>query len=285
MSFTFNFPDPENSENAVQEEKQEKEDEGDEIDHVEQFREIFTSEAVQATDLPTFSYEMSDCVCIKCVDSQAVETRLCDEQRFTCGVTAAANQHSDLIPNVYEGGLKVWECALDLAEYLCKSTVHFKNKNVLELGCGAGIPAILALLNGASSVHFQDYNYEVIESYTIPNVMLNVPEKNTCTCRYFSGDWDSFRNHMSNQNIQYDVILSAETIYKPENYKKLTAIFEHFLSQDGEIYVAAKSNYFGVGGGTRDFESFVLKAGKFNVETCHTVETGVPREIMKLTRR
>jgi hypothetical protein len=40
-------------------------------------------------------------------------------------------------------------------------------------------------------------------------------------------------------------------------------------------YVAAKSNYFGVGGGTRDFESFVLKGGKFNVETCHTVETGV----------
>ncbi|XP_053373992.1 histidine protein methyltransferase 1 homolog [Mercenaria mercenaria] len=131
---------------------------------------------------------------------------------------------------------------------------------------------------------FKSMNYEVIENYTIPNVMLNLTDECTCTCRYFSGDWDRFREHMSNQNIQYNTILSAETIYKPENYKKLTAIFENFLSPDGEIYIAAKSNYFGVGGGTRDFESFVHELGGFTIETCCTIEAGVPREIMKLTR-
>lgn len=29
-----------------------------------------------------------------------------------------ADDPSDLIPSVYEGGLKTWECSLDLAGYL-----------------------------------------------------------------------------------------------------------------------------------------------------------------------
>ena len=50
--------------------------------------------------------------------------------------------HSDLIPGVYEGGLKVWECAFDLVVYLANSDIHFSGKSVIELGCGAGLPAI-----------------------------------------------------------------------------------------------------------------------------------------------
>ena len=62
--------------------------------------------------------------------------------------------HSDLIPGVYEGGLKVWECALDLVEYLAESDIDFSGMRVLELGCGAGLPAIFALIRGAREVHF-----------------------------------------------------------------------------------------------------------------------------------
>lgn len=31
------------------------------------------------------------------------------------------NSPSDLVPGVYEGGLKTWECSLDLAAYLCEA--------------------------------------------------------------------------------------------------------------------------------------------------------------------
>lgn len=61
------------------------------------------------------------------------------------------------------GGAKVWECTETVADYLTrlnetKSLVsEFKDANVLDLGCGAGILGILALQNGAAKVVFQDY--------------------------------------------------------------------------------------------------------------------------------
>ncbi len=55
------------------------------------------------------------------------------------------------------GGMKIWECTLDLLEYLEKENVKFQGLNVLDLGCGAGLLGIYALSRGASSVHFQDY--------------------------------------------------------------------------------------------------------------------------------
>ncbi|XP_068183897.1 histidine protein methyltransferase 1 homolog [Antennarius striatus] len=84
-----------------------------------------------------------------------------------------AEKKSDLIPGVYEGGLKVWECTYDLLELIEKAGETFGGKAVLDLGCGAGLLGILALKRGARLVHFQDYNSTVIEQLTVPNVMLN----------------------------------------------------------------------------------------------------------------
>lgn len=63
---------------------------------------------------------------------------------------------SDLIPKVYEGGFKVWECTQDLADFLVDKS-EFEGKRVCDLGCSAGILGILSLENGALSVDFQDY--------------------------------------------------------------------------------------------------------------------------------
>jgi hypothetical protein len=77
---------------------------------------------------------------------------------------------TDLIPGVYEGGLKVWECSLDLCQYLlsiieeisrenndgtsCSSHVIIKDAisrsiqsggSALEIGCGHGLPGCLIL--------------------------------------------------------------------------------------------------------------------------------------------
>lgn len=38
--------------------------------------------------------------------------------------TIFALSTDDIIPNVYEGGFKTWECSLDLAEYLLKVLYH-----------------------------------------------------------------------------------------------------------------------------------------------------------------
>jgi len=86
-------------------------------------------------------------------------------------------QNTDLVAGVYEGGFKLWECAIDLVNYLIEGKVietltQLKQQQsqsqqqsqqkqqpllrVLEVGCGHGIPAIYCLKRGAH-VQFQDY--------------------------------------------------------------------------------------------------------------------------------
>ena len=54
---------------------------------------------------------------------------------------------SDLVPGIYEGGFKLWECCIDLVKFLNeqKERVPLKGKRVMELGCGHGFPGIFAL--------------------------------------------------------------------------------------------------------------------------------------------
>ena len=73
-------------------------------------------------------------------------------------------------------------------------------------------------------------NHEVVNYITIPNVKLNCDvgdlEK---PCRYFSGDWGSLHDLLD----RYDTLLTSETIYNPDNYSKLLALFDRVLKPNG----------------------------------------------------
>jgi hypothetical protein len=93
---------------------------------------------------------------------------------------------TDLVPGVYEGGLKVWECSMDLCRYLHDHTkgIALRGQHVLELGCGHGLPACWILKQALHQNHgnldmdcfvvFSDYNEFVLRDVTIHNVMLNI---------------------------------------------------------------------------------------------------------------
>ncbi|XP_026761795.2 histidine protein methyltransferase 1 homolog [Galleria mellonella] len=202
------------------------------------------------------------------------------------GTELAESNHSDLITGKYEGGLKIWEGTTDLIEYLIESVNknQWKEANVLDLGCGAGILGIYSLLNGAYTT-FQDYNKEVIKYVTIPNVLLNLEDDSEMCitrCKFYCGDWSSFNKKLDNSK-PYDIILTSETIYNEENYDKLIEIFLQRLSKNGSAYVAAKTCYFGVGGGTRQFEKRIEKCGSLKSEVCWKSTGGIQREILKIT--
>ncbi|RZB40680.1 histidine protein methyltransferase 1 -like, partial [Asbolus verrucosus] len=101
----------------------------------------------------------------------------------------AEHSHSDLITAVYEGGLKVWECTYDLLNFINDNDIDLSNKKVLDLGCGVGIIGIFSCLKGTTTF-FQDYNSEVINQVTIPNILLNNIELDKCA--FYCGDWKSF---------------------------------------------------------------------------------------------
>ncbi|XP_035908733.1 histidine protein methyltransferase 1 homolog isoform X2 [Anopheles stephensi] len=217
------------------------------------------------------------------------------DETFTDDIVTAESDHSDLVPNRYEGGLKVWECTYDLGQFLATSDerkAELHGKKVLDLGCGAGILGIEALLFGSSCVHFQDYNKDVLTKLTMVNYDLNCRTTNeteaeakeppTAQVKFFSGDWGSFTDQYQHK---YDLILTSETIYSTDNYTKLLELFDRKLEPEGVVYLAAKTYYFGVGGGVRLFEQAIDTDGRFQHKVVWKCETGVKREIVRMTRK
>lgn len=192
------------------------------------------------------------------------------------------NENLDLVPTVYEGGMKVWECSLDLAEYVESHLRITEDNTVLELGCGAGLPGLIACIRGAA-VHFQDYNRQVLELVTIPNAFDNINEKVYAKCRFMAGDWSTVLDHL--EECRYDIILTSETIYNTEGYQNLIKIFKRSLKNDGIVLVAAKTCYFGLGGGTRQFEASLEADGTFESRVVFVTDSGVQREILELRRK
>lgn len=125
---------------------------------------------------------------------------------------------SDLVPGVYEGGLKTWECSLDLVNYLdgledgfTERDIH--GKCVLEIGCGTAVPSLYLLQrlfssavfpNGETQLHLQDYNASVLQFISFPNVLLTW---------YMSASAAPFREsqHKNLQMPQANSVLDSST--------------------------------------------------------------------------
>jgi len=181
----------------------------------------------------------------------------------------------------------------------------------LNLGMGKGnIEAILgygerdksACIAGLTIVL---QNEEVINYVTIPNTLLNYQDEMASRCRFFSGDWDSFKeviigpvsqpstkdNDSVESNSQldeksYDLILSSETIYNLDYFPKFLRTIKSCLRRDGGcLYLAAKTFYFGVGGGTRVFLNMVNEDDFLEGSVVHVIKPGVQREIIKVQCR
>ncbi|CAI4039656.1 hypothetical protein SMKI_09G0630 [Saccharomyces mikatae IFO 1815] len=88
----------------------------------------------------------------------------------------------DLRKNIYEGGLKSWECSFDLVDLLSEKVDRTSNNidAVVEIGCGTALPSEFlfksALLRNDKSENLKfvltDYNASVLRLVTIPNLII-----------------------------------------------------------------------------------------------------------------
>ncbi|KAL9647896.1 hypothetical protein ABK040_008168 [Willaertia magna] len=175
--------------------------------------------------------------------------------------------NTDIVRNEYEGGFKLWECAEDLLHYFIDNNNfiinYIENKRILELGCGHGLPGIFCLLYGkASMCAFQDYNEEVIEGLTIPNVIIN-NEGLLSKSKFYVGDWGNMSNDYNDEG--FDLILMSDTIYSIESYPKIYNVIKKTLKKGGSVLMGAKSYYFGCGGSTKQFEEYIKQQEGSNV--------------------
>ncbi|KAI9831390.1 MAG: hypothetical protein M1826_003563 [Phylliscum demangeonii] len=103
------------------------------------------------------------------------------------GLVASMLGNNDIQKQMYEGGLKSWECSLDLVACLENDIDTFfpvmgkddVRKQVYEIGCGTALPSLClfqhALKDCYKAVSFTllDYNFDVLRLVTLPNLFLN----------------------------------------------------------------------------------------------------------------
>jgi protein-histidine N-methyltransferase len=78
-----------------------------------------------------------------------VRVQLMAEDDGTRENVLAGLEATDLQTNIYEGGYKTWECALDLVKFLLDRGPRkdlddlVRVQHVVELGCGSAVPSLL----------------------------------------------------------------------------------------------------------------------------------------------
>lgn len=164
-------------------------------------------------------------------------------------------------------------------------------QTVCDIGCGAGVLGILGLRQNASEVHFLDYNREVLQCFTLPNILNNLLTVSSTDdqlldlvsnrSKFYPGDWQAVDKELS--NMKYDLMLTSETIYSKENYPKLLDLIKGHLKPGGVCLLAAKVYYFGLTGGCFEFIEFVEKDAALEISEVETIEASLQRKILKLT--
>lgn len=214
-------------------------------------------------------------------------------------------KNRDLTPGQYEGGIKVWECSLDLCKFLpgYVGWYDLSGLKVLELGCGHGLPGLYFLLRNAK-VLFQDFNTEILDKITkeyIEQVKEKYKRDLLPNAGFLSGDWKDFGTKLevgdvdctSNEtkevfiSSKFDIIVSADTIYNMTNYDSFYQIIKERLNNPGICFICSKKYYFGVGGGTSQFIDFVKEKGDFEIKIAKEFNDGMSniRQILEIKNK
>ena len=193
-------------------------------------------------------------------------------------------ENTDLISGKYEGGIKIWECDEDLLEFLPSVYNNdWKDKIILDMGCGHGIPGIYLLLKGIKEICFQDFNKEVLEQITsnyITQLKSDYGIDFENKINYVYGDWEDFK-----YNKKFNIIISGDTLYNNENYEKIYNLLKNYLNKDGIAYFASKRFYYGVGGSSSEFKQFIIDRNEFEISQIKQIKDGINniRVILKIT--
>ena len=122
---------------------------------------------------------------------------------------------------------ELWPSAIALARYLARKTVG--GKRAIELGCGVGLPTIVALSRGAE-VLATDY-YEAALDFAAYNARLNVGlEPETALL-----DWHAPE---AERLGAFDLVFAADVLYERRNAPALAELVPGLLASGGEVVFA-----------------------------------------------
>ena len=123
---------------------------------------------------------------------------------------------------------ELWPSSVALARHVLREE-HLAGKRVVELGCGVGLPSVIALARGAG-ITATDH-YEAALDFARYNALVNLDRE----LRTRILDWHTPRT----QGLGYfDLVLVADVLYERRNITALTALIPTLLAPGGEVLLA-----------------------------------------------
>lgn len=157
---------------------------------------------------------------------------------------------------------KVWPSAIALHNVLQKHPSLIRDKTVLELGAGIGLPSLM-MAGITNSIQISDYNLDAVEL-----LRKNIAHLQLQNVKALQIDWNDLP-----ENINPEVIILSDVNYDPTQFETLTKLIEKFIHQGCAIILSTPQRIMA--------SPFVLALSEFIIADYLEMvdENGVTKEI------
>jgi predicted nicotinamide N-methyase len=118
----------------------------------------------------------------------------------------------------------LWQSSEALAQYLAENPSLVRKKTILELGCGLGLPSLVASHLGGE-VLATDYHPDVKEYF-----MRNC-RHSSVTCNYRRLNWRESREEIQ----KFDLVIGSDVLYESKHPKEVALGLLRYVKPGGKI--------------------------------------------------
>lgn len=165
--------------------------------------------------------------------------------RYPTQLTAITDDLSIYIPDyeqvriIYEARLiensnepfpfwaKLWPSSIALIQFIKANTYWIKDKNILEIGAGLGLPSFM-FASIAKSILVSDYMPEAVEL-----MEKNIQQLPFANIQAMQLDW----NHVPDTIIP-ELVLLSDVNYNPTQFESLIALIKRCIANDAVVIMA-----------------------------------------------
>lgn len=127
----------------------------------------------------------------------------------------------------------LWPSAIALSEYITEHSALVKNQDVIELGCGLGLPGMVAS-NLGGKVLMTDYLEEAL-SFARLNWEQNLSSE-------FNSELVDWRN--IDDKKKYDIVLASDVAYENRSFQPLLIALKSLVKKNGRILLSEPNRKF-----------------------------------------
>jgi predicted nicotinamide N-methyase len=139
------------------------------------------------------------------------------------------DSHPDVVDERIPYWAELWASAIAMSEFLVENRQLLPpSVKTTEIGCGLGLPSIIAGKLGVEHVCLTDYDQDALDFAKL-NWQQNMPNKNA---RFQQLDW---RN--PDPSVSADLLLASDVAYEARAFEPLLNAFKTLLKPNGTILI------------------------------------------------